>query len=151
MKRIRKLSFIAVLGIVAIIATSCFGSFGTVRKVYQWNESVTGSKFVNNLVFYGLNIVPIYPISSTLDLFIFNVIEFWTGANPMAMSEGEVDRQIIMHNGKFYALTATKNAISITEYNGDETKHLQTFNFNKDSGEIFVNYNDSEIIVATFE
>jgi hypothetical protein len=87
----RKKNMFIVIAIVSILSTSCFGGFQTTRKVYQWNEGVSGNKFVNNLVFYGLNIIPVYPVAGTLDLFIFNLIEFWTGSNPMALNEGEFE------------------------------------------------------------
>ena len=42
-------------------------------------QRVTGNKIVNNLVFWGLAIVPVYSLAMAGDLLILNTIEFWTG------------------------------------------------------------------------
>lgn len=70
-----------VLAAVVAVAMSsgCMGSFGLTKAVYHFNETVTGNKIVNNLVFWGLAIVPVYSLAMAGDLLILNTIEFWTG------------------------------------------------------------------------
>ena len=77
----------AVLGLVAagLVTTSgCFGSFQLTRKLYSWNKSVSADKWVQELVFLGLYIVPVYGIAGLGDLVFANTVEFWTGTNPVA-------------------------------------------------------------------
>lgn len=62
---------------------ACFGSFSLTRKLHAWNDSL-GNKFVETLVFWGLLIIPVYGLFTLGDGIIFNVIEFWTGSNPVA-------------------------------------------------------------------
>ena len=70
----------------SILFTSCIGSFKLWGGLKDWNEGV-GNKFVNELVFIALHIVPVYEIAYLGDLLIFNSIEFWSGSNPVASNE----------------------------------------------------------------
>src|SRR5258706_3356417 len=64
----------------ALVGTSgCFGSFNLVRKVYGWNKSVSPDKFVRELVFLGLTIVPVYSVAGLIDAVVVNTIAFWSG------------------------------------------------------------------------
>ena len=63
----------------------CYGSFNLVKKVYKFNGTV-GDKWVNELVFLVMNVVPVYGAATFIDAVILNTIEFWSGTNPMAQS-----------------------------------------------------------------
>ena len=43
----------------SMLFTSCIGSFKLTNKVLSWNHQI-GNKFVNELVFVGLWILPVY-------------------------------------------------------------------------------------------
>jgi len=103
---------------LSLLCSSCLGSFSAFNSLKDWNEQVTDNKFVNNLLFWGLNIVPVYGLFFFGDAIIFNVIEFWSGSNPIAMSEGEIETQTIMHEGNQVRLTATKNKMNIEVLDG---------------------------------
>lgn len=103
----------------AFLFTSCLGSFSAWNGLKDWNEGATDNKFVNNAIFWGLNIIPIYPLFYVGDVIIFNLIEFWSGDNPIGMSEGEVQEQIVEKDGVRYALTATKNQMNIKVLTGE--------------------------------
>jgi len=92
-----------------ITQIGCFGSFALVKKVYEFNDVASDNKFAKTLLFYVLNIVPVYGIAGFLDLIIFNLLEFWTGSNPIVMNEGEFEEQLMTFKGETYKLTATKN------------------------------------------
>ncbi len=64
-------------------STGCYGQFALTKKLHDWNGSL-GDKWVESLVFWGFLIVPIYAVSTFGDAVVFNVIEFWTGNNPMS-------------------------------------------------------------------
>ena len=96
-----------------LIQTSCMGKFALLKKLYSWNEKATGNKFLDNLLFWILNIVPVYGFVVFVDAFILNLIEFWTGANPVAMNEGDrIERKMSNRNESFLAI-ATKNKMEI--------------------------------------
>lgn len=80
------------------ISTACYGPFNLTKNVYQWNSGIKGSgevseKWMKELVFFGMIVVPVYMFSALLDAFIFNSIQFWSGSNPVKASELEDDGQ----------------------------------------------------------
>jgi hypothetical protein len=89
--RMRFLTFrravVFTLSAAAVLGTSgCFGSFNLTRKLYGFNKDVSKEKFVRELVFLGLNIVPIYGVAGFIDVVVANTVEFWTGENPISMT-----------------------------------------------------------------
>ena len=74
---------VAMLVLFAFVLTGCFGSFNLTRKVYQFNKS-QGDKWVQEIVFIVMVVVPVYGISTFVDAIVFNSVEFWTGENPVA-------------------------------------------------------------------
>ena len=107
----KSVKLFAVLFSVAILCSSCFGSFGLTRKVYNWNKTV-GDKWVNELVFIGLNIVPVYWVASFADVVVLNSIEFWTGSNPVAASN---EVKVVKNNaGENVQISAIENGYSLT-------------------------------------
>lgn len=114
----RKLIMCSVMSL-AFLSTSCLGSFSAWNGLRDWNEGFADNKFVNNAIFWGLNIIPIYPLFYAGDVFIFNLVEFWSGSNPMAMNEGEIESQIIVKDGVKYEMLATKNQFNIKVLSGE--------------------------------
>ncbi|MGB5941796.1 MAG: DUF3332 domain-containing protein [Leeuwenhoekiella sp.] len=102
-----------------ILCTSCLGSFSAVTGLKEWNDQVSDNKFVNNAVFWALTIIPVYQIFAFGDVVIFNLIEFWSGDNPIAMADGEMQRQIIDYKGASYEVIASKNKFEINVLKGE--------------------------------
>jgi hypothetical protein len=73
--------------VTCLFATSCIGPNNAYNSVAAWNSKLADSKFVNELVFFGLNLIPVYPIILTGDYLIFNSVEFWTGKNWISKPE----------------------------------------------------------------
>lgn len=70
------------------ISTACYGPFNLTKNVYHWNSNVKGSgqindKWMKEIVFFGMLIIPAYMFSALLDTFIFNAMHFWTGDSPI--------------------------------------------------------------------
>ncbi len=99
-----------------ILFSSCVGSFGLFNRISSWNQSI-GTKFVNELVFLALNIVPVYGVAYLADALVINSIEFWSGSNPMA-NVGDV-KKVKGENGD-YLVKTLENGYSITKV-GEET------------------------------
>ncbi len=51
----------------------------TFNDLNDWNQQVTENEWANELVFIGLNIVPVYSLAYLADIVVFNSIEFWDG------------------------------------------------------------------------
>lgn len=101
-----------------LLFSSCLGSFRAFNNLREWNQGATDSKFLDNLIFWGLNIVPVYGLFFLGDALIFNVIEFWSGSNPIAMKAGETETQMVEHEGNTIQMVATKNRIQLTVLEG---------------------------------
>jgi Domain of unknown function (DUF3332) len=99
------------------IASGCFGSFNMTRKVYQFNKSVSPDKWLRWLMFLALNIMPVYPFASLVDIFFANAWEFWSGSNPVTALEPQT---IVGPNGEVASLIPVENGarIVITEPSG---------------------------------
>ena len=91
-----------VVAIVAVsfltVTTACYGPFNLTKNVYHWNSGIKGSgevndKWMKEIVFFGMIVVPVYMFSALLDAFIFNSIQFWSGDNPVKASDLDNDGQ----------------------------------------------------------
>lgn len=82
---------------VGALSSGCFGNFQLTRKVYDMNKSID-EKYVRSAATWIFVIVPVYGFAALLDLVVFNVIEFWTGENPVASAP--VTKVYAQGNGK---------------------------------------------------
>jgi len=122
---VKKVIIMVVLAsMLALSMTGCFGNFSLVRKVYTFNQGIgdngIGGRFVRTLVFYVMNIIPVYGVAGLIDYWILNLIEFWTGSNPLAMSENEMEVRYATAEGKEYEIVTTQNRYDIKEVNNPE-------------------------------
>ena len=72
---------------VCTVSTSCIGPNNAYNSLHTWNSKLSDSKYVNELAFLGLNIVPAYPLFLFGDYILFNSWEFWTGKNLIVPAE----------------------------------------------------------------
>lgn len=115
MNRIVKLVSMAMLAIILTVGVAgCFGNFAATRKVYQFNESF-GDKWMNQIMFWVLAIVPAYEIAGFADVVLFNTIEFWTGSNPIAMAPGEEVIKYASEDGKNLKIVISQNQVSVVD------------------------------------
>jgi Domain of unknown function (DUF3332) len=92
----RQLMTAVVLLCFVTMSTACYGPFNLTKNVYHWNSNIKGSgeineKWMKELVFFGMLIIPAYMFSALLDTFIFNSMHFWTGESPIKASEMDSD------------------------------------------------------------
>lgn len=113
--------------LVAVLLTSCYGSFKLTRSLWEWNGTV-GDKFVNELVFLAFVIVPVYEVASIVDGLVLNSIEFWSGSNPMAMKDGDKEQKVVEIDGKQYRLTAQKNKMTVEDLKEGKIKTEMIYN-----------------------
>jgi len=122
MKKIQSLLIGLVLAGFTVLLSGCYGSFPLTKKVYNWNGTV-GNKFVNEAVFLGLNIIPVYGVATFIDGFFLNSVEFWTGKKPVALKVGENN---IKFNGKDVKLVVNEDHVII--FNSDKIEATLYFN-----------------------
>lgn len=89
--------------------TSCLGSFQLTNKLLAWNRTID-NKFVNELVFIALNIVPAYEVACIADLLVLNSIEFWSGESALAQApkviEGSDGKYLVETDADGYTITS---------------------------------------------
>lgn len=109
----------------SMLCTSCIGSFTLTNKLLSWNRSID-SKFVNELVFFALWILPVYEVSSLADVLVLNSIEFWSGENPIASNskvvEGKDGRYLVECDSKGYTITSENDGTAVRLDYNDDTK-----------------------------
>jgi hypothetical protein len=124
----------------------CFGQFTLTRKVYDFNSSVVDNPFVQSILMWVMCIVPVYPFAAWIDVVILNLLEFWTGSNPLAMNENQVETQRFAHEGVEYDITASKNRFDFSEVNNPENSFALKFDTTDGSWNL---HKDGELIKIT--
>lgn len=109
--------FVAIISLLSgsILFSSCIGSFSLTRKLFSWNQSI-GDKFVNELIFVALLIVPVYEIACLADLLVINSIEFWTDENPVS----DADVKIIEGEKGIYKIERNPTGYHIEQEGSDD-------------------------------
>lgn len=109
----------AILLSATILFSSCIGSFRLTNNIKDWNDNI-GDKWVNELVFIAMHIVPVYEIAMFVDGVVLNSIEFWTGNN-LVMEPGET-KVVKNSEGQDVQVTALENGYTISD--GDTSMNL---------------------------
>jgi hypothetical protein len=125
-KLARPLFFVGAL-CTLLVQSGCYGSFSLTNKIYDWNDSAIDNKFGKSLLFWVLCIIPVYGFCALADIVILNLIEFWTGSNPISMKEGDYEQQLVERNGVHYKMEATRNKLAITPLDGPKAGKTTAF------------------------
>ena len=106
--RLHRTVALTVLLAFAPLATACFGSFTTTRKLVAFNKNISPNKWIQWFVFLGLTFIPVYWFANLFDVLFANSVEFWTGKNPITVQlepkrvvgeDGTVARLVPLANG----------------------------------------------------
>ena len=116
MKKTIALCLSLAIGMTAL--QGCIGGFKLSNRVLKWNQKVTTNKFLNEVIFFVLWVLPVYEITIVVDVLVINSIEFWTGKNPLAMGPGEKETQYVSRDGVEYMIEATQNKFHIVQLEG---------------------------------
>jgi hypothetical protein len=73
---------------VGLACSSCLGPDNLYRSIRNWNAGLSEQDWVNELVFIGLVIIPVYPLALAGDVLICNTVTYWTG-DPLVKDPGE--------------------------------------------------------------
>jgi hypothetical protein len=142
MKKLTKPALFFALGTLLITQTGCFGEFALTRKAYNYHDGITESKFVKSLLFW----IPggfVYMVTTFVDAVILNLIEFWSGTNPLSMVEGEHEIQLATIKGVDYKIEATKDTFTTTQLSGEQAGEVRVMKF--DRSEMTWVYSDSKV------
>jgi len=90
-KRLVTLLLVGIVAFVLVTGPGCYGGFNLTRQVYNWNTNL-GSDWVNEVVFLGFVIIPVYGVTLLGDGLIFNSFEFWGADNPVSEPSQEMKK-----------------------------------------------------------
>ena len=76
------------IGSMLLTTSGCFSSFNLTRKIYKFNQGL-GDKWLNEIAFLVMMIIPVYGVGFTVDVLVLNSIEFWGGTNPVSASNDQ--------------------------------------------------------------
>ena len=102
---------------LGVVSVGCYGKFQLTRNLYKINQSVD-DQYVRSVLTWIL-ILP-YAFTGLLDFLVFNVIEFWSGENPVA--SGPVTKVYAEGDGKAVLSLSRDGAATtaaIERYEGD--------------------------------
>ena len=149
MKRIRSTAIAVSLAIV-VLFSSCYGPFKLTHSLYDWNGTV-GDKWANSLVFFALNVIPVYGIAVTVDAVVLNTIEFWTGDNPMGTKGKKKLEKLVEQENGTYKITAKRNTLVIEGISGiDQGKKIK-MKIDEESKQLFLEQEGELIKLAEFD
>ena len=126
-KIISRTAVIVVIAAMSVGISGCYGPFRLTSKLHNWNGQVSQKKFVNELVFVAMCIIPAYEICVLGDGLIFNSIEWWGGRNPITMKDGQREDMKLVHEGQQYRVIKTKNNVTIALENGEQEIDFRYF------------------------
>jgi len=75
-------ALVLVVSVGVVFSAGCFGKFQLTRNLYDINKSVK-DKYLRSAVTW-IFVIP-YGLTGFLDFAVFNLIEFWSGENPIAV------------------------------------------------------------------
>ena len=74
-----------------IVLSGCYGKYACFNKLLAWNGSL-GNKWLNSIVHFAMNVIPVYGIAMFVDMLVLNTVEFWTGSNPLAAGDSYYEK-----------------------------------------------------------
>lgn len=151
MKKYTRLISLALISILLLVGLyGCYGNMTLTRKVYLWNGTIS-DKYMQQVVFWVLNFVPVYSAANFVDVVFLNTIEFWTGTNPMTMNEGAEQIKYTQSGDKTFQLRISENKIIITETAGPEVGSKVELSYDPASSSWFMAGNGSNHKIASLD
>lgn len=121
----------------SLLLSSCIGSFALTNKLKNWNENVGNNKFVSEVIFFGLHIIPVYEVAILADILVLNSIEFWTGDTPVSKENVGETKIVKNSNGEDVSIVTNENGYTVS--NGETAMNLV---FNAEDNSWSVEYNN---------
>lgn len=146
----KKLTVIFLIVASVNLFVGCYGSFGLTKKLYKWNGSV-GNKFIQSGLMWVLIILPVYSATTFIDFVVLNTIEFWTGSNPITMSETDKEIKIVKSEKSTYQITATKNQFEIKVIEGENLGKVAIIKYNELESAWYLNDGIKEYKLVEFD
>lgn len=82
-----KKSLVAAALVLGLTCSGCLGPDNLYRSVKNWNVNLSEKAWVNEAVFIGLIIIPVYEFALLGDYLVFNTVTYWSD-EPMIKEPG---------------------------------------------------------------
>jgi len=117
----KKILAATLIGATLFTTSGCYGQFSLTKKVNKFHESL-GDKWIRTIaLWFGGEVV--YGFTFFVDIFVLNVVEFWTGSNPVASNTLE---QTDEQGNKLIATKLPGGALEVTTVKIDGSVHTVT-------------------------
>lgn len=137
----KMITMLSILLISLTSFTNCYGSFKLVKKLHIMVGSVN-NKWISSVIVILVYLVPIILwVTYILDIVVFNLIEFWSGSNPISNSDYD-------ENGTAVKEFSQDNVtLKLTYLKFGKEMQIQTFNNGIQDGEnIIVNKDEPGVL-----
>jgi hypothetical protein len=131
-KKVQKKLVISLLILSVFLTGNCFGKFSLVRKIYDINADITFGQqgklggIIKSIFMILFLILQVYSISSFVDIILFNVIEFWTDKNPLALNE-KTNEELVSNNGTSITKKINGNRMDLVVKNNEKIETIILF------------------------
>lgn len=75
---------LAALCLLALMTPSCLGPDNARNSLRNWNAELSEQDWINEGVFLGMTIFPVYAIVTLADILVFNTVQYWGDSNPIS-------------------------------------------------------------------
>ena len=138
---------IILVSVLSVSLSGCFGNFALTRKVYDLNRSFS-DQGIRSLVMWIMFIIPVYEFAVLVDVVLLNLIQYWTGSNPLSMGEDQTEVRLYAHEDRFFEITASRDRYDIMEV--DNPENSLSFVFERAENSWYL-YSQDRVIKITEE
>jgi hypothetical protein len=130
-KKVQKKLIISLLILSVFLTGNCFGKFSLVRKIYDINSDITFGQqgkmggLIKSIFMIIFLFLPVYGISAFVDIILFNLIEFWTDKNPLAINE-KANEELVSNNGTSITKKINGNRMDLVVKNNEKIETIGT-------------------------
>ena len=76
-----KKAFLASALAAGMLCSGCLGPSNAYNSLNNWSARATSMQWVNEVIYLGMWVIPVFPLALTGDVLLFNTVEFWGGEN----------------------------------------------------------------------
>lgn len=130
----RRRAITAIVCAASVALSGCYGSYMLTESLYEWNGTID-NKYGRSAVFWVFLVVPVYTATLFIDTVVLNVIEFWTGQNPLALKSNRPTERLVRSGEKLYRVVMANSRITISQVEGPDAGTAIALMYDERSGE----------------
>lgn len=132
----------------SLVGSGCYGPFTAVRKLYGFNGTM-GGKFFQTVTFWVFAILQVYTLFTLGDIFIFNLIEFWSGKDVLANGEVPEQERVVAIRGREVRMTRLDGNDGVRIAVRDEAGTVEVFELRATANGATIQEGAGRVLVET--